>query len=378
MPLSPKIISATGTYPMGVGSFDEAYVNGVSLTISGLTGSITVQKQQALGNIQGYTPATYNCSYINANTDAYATAGTAITADGQYLVSATAAVVLLNVTAITGSFTVVVTAVEGAVGATSSGGGGGGGSGTIVPVMVQDPTGTYTQPTGDAAGRAIFTVTQGEVADGATSSGVACVLVGGNDSGGLARTAPVNLASATPVTTATYGIQTNSVLFGNSSANTLRPLLTATGFGTSGSASGVLMVCEARASAANAGTYEPVFNNLNTSILASAARTTTQTSADQTNPNHRGIKIVLDMTVVGTGSVTLTLNGKDLNSSKYYPILAGAAVITNSTNVYTVFPGATAVANSSVSDIIPRLFQIVITANNANTATYSVSYSLVV
>lgn len=377
MPLPPIKISATGTYVMGVGSFDEAYVNGVSLTISGLTGSVTVQKQQALGNITGFTPTAYNCSYINANTDAYATAGTAITADGQYLVSATAAVVLLNVTAVTGSFTVVVTAVEGAVGATSSGGGGGG-SGTIVPVMVQDPTGTYTQPTGDAAARALFTTTQGQVADGATSSGVSAVLIGGTDSGGLARTAPVNLASVTPVTTSTYGIQTNSVLFGNSSANTLRPLLTATGFGTSNSGAGGLMVCEARGSAANAGTYEPVFNNLNTSILASGARTTTQTSADQTNPNHRGIKIVLDVTA-GTGlSLVLTLDGKDLNSSKYYNILTSAAITGVSTTVFTVFPGATAAANLTVNDIIARLFRTVVTPGNATSATYSLSYSLLV
>lgn len=253
-------------------------------------------------------------------------------------------------------------------------------SNAIVPTTTVDPTNTFTQPTGDVAGRSIFTVTQGLVADGNTGTTSAAVLIGGLDSGGLVRTVPVNLASTTPVTTATEGLQTNAVLFGNSSANTLRALLTATGFGTGGSGASTLMVADARASAANAGTYEPVFNNLNTSILASAARTTTQTSADQTNPNHRGIKIVLDVTVAGSGSITLTLNGKDLNSGKYYNILTGSAVSTISTNVYTVFPGATAVGsgNVTVSDMISRLFQIVETANNANTMTYSVSYSLLV
>lgn len=116
--------------------------------------------------------------------------------------------------------------------------------------------------------------------------------------------------------------------------------------------------------------------NTDVTLLASAARTTTQTSADQTNINGVRLKVILDATVIGTGSVTVTINGKDPASGKYYLILAGAAVVTNSTNVYTVSPGATATANVSANDFIPRTFQIVVTANNANTATYSVGYSL--
>lgn len=309
------------------------------------------------------------------------TAGTAITTDGVYQIPANGQVASLAVSGtITSTVTVNVRPLEGpGISGSASGGGGGGGGSTYVPVLRYGDTAlTQLAPAGDIQAHSAFVIPTGAVADGASAAGVPSIAIGSPDTGGLMRTPLTNLSSATPVSTATYGIQTNAVLQGVSSANTIRPLLTATGFGTSGSASGVLMVCEARASAANAGTYEPVFNNLNTSILASGARTTTFTSADQTNPNHRGIKIVLDMTVVGTGSVTLTLNGKDLNSSKFYPILAGAAVTTNSTIVYTVFPGATAVANLTVSDIIPRLFQIVLTANNANSATYSVSYSLVV
>jgi hypothetical protein len=72
------------------------------------------------------------------------------------------------------------------------------------------------------------------------------------------------------------------------------------------------------------------------------------------------------MTVVGTGSVTLTINGKDPASGKYYVILAGAAVITNSTNRYRVGPTLAAAANSIAQDYLPRVFQIVVTANNAN------------
>ena len=117
-------------------------------------------------------------------------------------------------------------------------------------------------------------------------------------------------------------------------------------------------------------------NNAAITAFSSAARTTTQTSADISNPNGRYLQVILDMTTVGTGSVTITINGKDATSGKYYPLLVGAAVTTNSTNVYRVGPGFAPSANLVSNDMIPNTLQIVITANNANTATYSVGYNI--
>ena len=127
----------------------------------------------------------------------------------------------------------------------------------------------------------------------------------------------------------------------------------------------------------NGSTYDPNYNNVEATVLASAARTTTQTSADFVNYNHKALVVVLDMTTVGTGSVTLTIQGKDSASGKYYTILTGAAVITNSTNVYKVYPGLTAVTNVTVSDIIPAIFRVTVTANNANATVYTVGASVV-
>lgn len=114
-------------------------------------------------------------------------------------------------------------------------------------------------------------------------------------------------------------------------------------------------------------------------LLPSASRTTTQTSVDlQNRGGLSSLNVVLDMTVVGTGSVTLTINGKDAASGKYYLLLSGAAVITNSTNRYRVGKVLAASANAIAQDYLPDTFQIVVTANNANAATYSVGYSLTV
>jgi hypothetical protein len=112
-------------------------------------------------------------------------------------------------------------------------------------------------------------------------------------------------------------------------------------------------------------------------VLTSGARTTTQTSADLLNYSGAGtLNVVLDMTTVGTGSVTISIDGKDVASGKYYNLLTGAAVTTNSTNRYRIGSSIAAVANSIALDYLPRTFRIVVTANNANSATYSVGYSL--
>ena len=122
-----------------------------------------------------------------------------------------------------------------------------------------------------------------------------------------------------------------------------------------------------------------VGKNTDTAALISAvAATVTQTSADQTNFNGRGVKVVLDMTSIGTGSVTIAIQGKDAASGKYYTLLTGAAVIANSTNVYEVYPAIVAVANASANASLPRTWRVIVTANNVNPTTYTVGASIIV
>lgn len=248
------------------------------------------------------------------------------------------------------------------------------GAGAVVPVKQQDASGNV-QPAGDVAGRALFVQAQGEVADASSATGISSLIVGGTDAGGLARTASNILISSTPTSTSQYGIVTYSSLAGLSSANVVRPLVTASGFTPGGSAAQTITVVPCRA--VTSSTYEQEYNNLNVTLLSSSARTTTQTSADQTNFNHTKLVVVLDVTAGTTPALTLTINGKDAASGKYYNLLTGLAVATVSTNVYTLALGVTVVANTTVNAFVPRLFQIVVTAGNGNTITYSVGYSLV-
>lgn len=132
-----------------------------------------------------------------------------------------------------------------------------------------------------------------------------------------------------------------------------------------------------RNSVFNGNEWDRLRSNESVTLLASAARTTTQTSADLLNYNGlSNIDVILDVTSAGSGSITVSINGKDPASGKYYNLLTGAAVVTNVTNVYRVGLGNTVTANASANYALPRTFQIVVTANNANSITYSVGYNL--
>lgn len=107
-------------------------------------------------------------------------------------------------------------------------------------------------------------------------------------------------------------------------------------------------------------------------VLPSASRTTTQTTGDYRHPYHRGVKVVLTTSAIGTGDITLTIQEKNPTSGAYTTLLAGTNVTTNTTNTYTVFPGSAVSANVSANNYLPRTWRVVVTANNANAATYVV------
>jgi hypothetical protein len=113
-------------------------------------------------------------------------------------------------------------------------------------------------------------------------------------------------------------------------------------------------------------------------LITASAATTTQTSADQVNNGGCGVKVVLVTTAIGTGNITLEIDGKDTASGNYYAILTGAAVSSNTTNVYTVYPGVAVTANVSASDVLPKTWRVKVTANSSNPTTYTVGASVIV
>jgi len=70
------------------------------------------------------------------------------------------------------------------------------------------------------------------------------------------------------------------------------------------------------------------------------------------------INVFTNVTVTNSGTVTITIQGKDLVSGTYYTILAGSALSTVTTQRLKVGPSISASANSIAQDYLPRTIRI--------------------
>lgn len=113
-------------------------------------------------------------------------------------------------------------------------------------------------------------------------------------------------------------------------------------------------------------------------LYPSAARTATPTDSngvgtdDHSSSFYNTIIVIVDITNVGTGSINVVIEGKDIVSGKYWTILDSGALIANQTKIMEVNANLTAVANSIAKDILPSIWRVRSTHNNVNTITYSV------
>jgi hypothetical protein len=94
-------------------------------------------------------------------------------------------------------------------------------------------------------------------------------------------------------------------------------------------------------------------------LTLTAQGAATLTTGDVVNSGYTGCHIVIDITTAGgTPTLTVTLEGKDEVSGKYYTILASAALATVATTVLRVFPGAAVSSNVSANDMLPRVIRL--------------------
>lgn len=109
------------------------------------------------------------------------------------------------------------------------------------------------------------------------------------------------------------------------------------------------------------GTYDGVERNYSTAALITLAAqgAGTLVSADQDNPGGRGVQLVVDITAqTGTPTTTVTIEGKDPVSGKYYTLLVSTALAAVATTLMTVYPGTVVVANLAASYMMPRTWRV--------------------
>lgn len=105
----------------------------------------------------------------------------------------------------------------------------------------------------------------------------------------------------------------------------------------------------------------PVQNFDTGALITHSAASAGVNGSDQVNNSSRGINLVIDITAITgtTPTLTVTLQGKDTASGKYYTILASTALNAVATTVLTVFPGATASANVAANAQLPRTWRVI-------------------
>lgn len=120
-------------------------------------------------------------------------------------------------------------------------------------------------------------------------------------------------------------------------------------------------------------------DNRSVTLLASAARTATVATGDQSNNNHRGAVIIIDVTAsAATPSVVATVQDKDELSGQYYTILASAAITGTGTTVLRVYPGLTAATNTVANDVLPSTWRVNLVHADTDSITYSVAAQVVI
>ena len=139
-----------------------------------------------------------------------------------------------------------------------------------------------------------------------------------------------------------------------------------------------ILLTSARMMAYNGATYDRIRTNLNQTILASAARVATVSSATFINYNGKGLKLFIDATAItATPSVTFAIEAIDPISGIATALLTSVAITAISHTVLTLYPGITVAANVSAADILPRSWRVTATHADADSITYSVGASVI-
>lgn len=111
---------------------------------------------------------------------------------------------------------------------------------------------------------------------------------------------------------------------------------------------------------------------------ASAARVASPAAMEnKSSGGARGIEVIIDITAVtATPALTVTIQGYDPESGKYYTLLASTALALVATTVLRVYPGLTAAANLVASLVLPPIWRVVVAHGDSDSATYSVGANL--
>ena len=113
-------------------------------------------------------------------------------------------------------------------------------------------------------------------------------------------------------------------------------------------------------------------------LISSASYSSTQTSSTQTNFSYRGLRIHLNVTVIGTGSLTLSIQGDDSTTSTWYTIFSNSSpIVANGFYEFSLYPGVSGTNTANyfyINDALPRSWRVSVAGPNGTT--FAVAYGL--
>lgn len=125
----------------------------------------------------------------------------------------------------------------------------------------------------------------------------------------------------------------------------------------------------------NEAAWERERGNVAGTLLASASRSATTSSADQLLYSGRGVRVTVNVTVVpGVDTITPAIEVKDPISGTYTAVLTGAPLIATGLVTLRVGQGITAAANLAAADLLARTWRVTVTHSAGTAFTYSVGY----
>ena len=120
----------------------------------------------------------------------------------------------------------------------------------------------------------------------------------------------------------------------------------------------------------------PVYQTALPSVSLRAIGTYLSNEYDNSH-GFRGAMAIIDFTVRSTtATLTVTLEGYDYVSGKWYTLIASSALAAVATTQLLTYPGATTVANSVGQWPVPSKFRVKAVVA-ADTATFSIGLELV-
>ncbi len=153
---------------------------------------------------------------------------------------------------------------------------------------------------------------------------------------------------------------------------------------SSGQALAVSLATNAQTMLYNGASSDLAFNNTQGVLVPFGARTVAPAIAVQTNPNHRGVLLYLNVTAAGTGGLTVTLRAIDpVSGTAFVALLTGALVTGPGIYSYQMYPGlpnpaaALGALTLAQNGALPRVWGANVAHADASAWTYSLAASLV-